>query len=256
MGRLDNKVTIITGGGSGMGEATSILFAKEGAKVVVADINAKGGEKVVKTIKANGGKAVFVKVDVSKAEDAKKMVQTAVETYGRLDVLFNNAGILGSAEPALTADFKEEDFDRTMAVNFKGAFLCTKYAIPEMLKSGGGSLIFTSSEAAVQACKGAAVYSASKGAVLSFARSVAMEYCRKGIRSNIISPGPTKTPLVDAVTPPDIDEILAGILPMGRRAVPQDIAYCALFFASDESKYINAANLMADGGYSVRGGGA
>ena len=252
MGRLEGKVAIVTGGGSGMGEATSILFAEEGAKVVVADWVAEGGERVVKKIKDNGGEATFIKVDVSKAADAEKMVKTAVSTYGKLDILFNNAGILGPMGTK-TADFKEEDADKIIAVNFKGVYLGTRYAIPEMIKSGGGSIISTASECAIHSCNSLAVYSATKGAVLAFSRVVAIEYAKESIRSNTISPCMTRTPMHASWSGTDAWKAAEKNIPLGKACEPEDIAYAALFLASDESKYITAANLMVDAGFTVRG---
>ncbi|MBA7711095.1 2,5-dichloro-2,5-cyclohexadiene-1,4-diol dehydrogenase LinX [subsurface metagenome] len=252
MGRLDSKVAIVTGGGSGMGEATSILFAKEGAKVAVADWVAEGGERVVEKIKAAGGEATFVKVDVSKAAGAEKMIKTAVNTYGKLNILFNNAGIFGPMG-IKTADFKEEDADKLIAVNFKGVYLSTKYAIPEIIKSGGGSIISTASECAIHSCSGVAVYSGTKGAVLAFSRVVAMEYVQEGIRANTISPGMTRTPIHADWIGTDRWKAAENNIPLGRACEPEDVAYAALFLASDESKYITAANLMVDAGFTVKG---
>jgi meso-butanediol dehydrogenase/(S,S)-butanediol dehydrogenase/diacetyl reductase len=251
MGRLDGKVAIITGGGSGIGEASSLLWAREGAKMVVVDWVSETGESTVEQIKAAGGEAIFVKADVTKAEDVQKIVQTAVKTYGRLDILFNNAGILGPMGKS-TADFDEEDADRLIAVNFKGVFLGTKYAIPEMIKSGGGSIISTASDCAVHACLTLSVYAATKGAIISFTRTVAMEYASQGIRCNTVSPCAVETPMHAAALGTPEWKQFAESLPMGRASQPQDAAHAALFLASDESKYINAANLMVDGGFSVR----
>jgi len=253
-GRLDGKVAIVTGGGSGMGEATSILFAKEGAKVVVADWVAEGGARVVKAIKAAGGEATFVKVDVSKAADAKKMIKTAVSIYSKLDILFNNAGIQGSYDIKV-ADFEEELADKIIAVNFKGVFLGTKYAIPEMIKVGGGSIIHTASICAFSGVQGCSIYNATKGAVVAFSQSVATEYAKVGIRSNTINPSPAHTPLHTkfSVDNPALWKEIEKTIPVGRFCEPDDVAYAALFLASDESKFITGANLMVDGGWRVRG---
>ena len=252
MGRLDGKVAIITGGGSGFGEATALLWAKEGAKVVVADWVAEGGERVAKKIKTDGGEATFVKVDVSKATDAQKMVKTAVDTYGKLDILFNNAGIQGPYRTKV-ADFEEEVADKIIAINFKGVFLGTKYAIPEMIKSGGGSIISTGSVDAFSGCGAQAVYSATKGAVVAFSQSVATECAKDGIRSNTINPAFGDTPMHAELIKahPESQKVGANTIPLGRLAKPEDIAYAALFLASDESKFITGANLMVDGGYTI-----
>jgi len=254
MGKLDKKVAIVTGGASGFGEATSFLFSEEGAHVVVADLNVKQGKAVVDRIRKGGGDAVFFAVDVSKPEDASRLIRATVESYGRVDILFNNAGILGPRS-IFTEDFPEEEAEKLIAVNFKGVFYCTKNAIPEMIKSGGGSIITTGSDSAFVGNRGLAVYSATKGAVLAFSRVVAMEYVSSGIRANTISPGAGKTPMHAELFEQKKDlwrEVEEGI-PMKRACYPEDIARAALFFASDDSRYITGANLMVDGGWTVRG---
>ncbi len=260
MRKLDGKVAIVTGGGSGFGEATVRLFAKEGAKVVIADcIVHKDGEAAIeamlKEIKAAGSEATFVKVDVSKTEDVKKMVKTAVDTYGKLDILFNNAGLQWGPKGPIAyniADYPEEEADRLIAVNFRGVYLGMKYAIPKMLKAGGGSIISTASICVFSACQGSAVYSGTKGAVYSLARTVATEYAESGIRCNTIGPGPGRTPLHEDLDPKAWKPI-ENAVPMKRATRPEDVANVALFLASDESEYITGQNIMVDGGWSVRG---
>ncbi len=254
MGKLDGKVAIVTGGGSGFGKSTSILWAQEGAKVVVADIVVEGAEATVKEIVDGSGEAIFTNVDVSKAEDSQKMVKTAVDNYGRLDILFNNAGILGP-RGVMTADLKEEDAEKLININFKGVYLGTKYAIPEMIKSGGGSIITTGSDSAFLGNRGLSVYSATKGAVLAFSRVVAMEYVKQGIRANTVSPGAGQTPMHAELIDHDKQawKEVENSIPMGRAAYAEDVAKAALFFASDDSKYITGANLMVDGGWTVKG---
>ena len=248
MGRLDGKVAIITGAGSGMGRAAALLFAKEGAKVVVADWVAGDGEETVRMVKEAGGEAIFVQTDVSKAEDVKKMVKTAVDTYGKLDVLFNNAGI-AELEMTPTPEIKEENWDKVIAINLKGVFLGMKYAIPEMLKSGGGSIINTASGAAVQPLPGIASYNASKGGVISLTRGTALEYARKNIRVNYINPGPT----VSRLNPQWVTEIWEKHSASGRLANPEEIAQAALFLASDESSHVTASGVTVDGGQTASG---
>jgi NAD(P)-dependent dehydrogenase (short-subunit alcohol dehydrogenase family) len=254
MGRLDNKVAIVTGAASGFGRETVILFAKEGASAVVVDRDKKGGRSAADAIKDAGGEAIFIEADVSNSKDAKRAVETAVDTYGRIDVLFNNAGILGPRD-VYTEDFPEEEAERLIGVNFMGVFLCTKYALPFMVKSKNGSIITTGSDSAYLGNKGLSVYSATKGAVIAFSRVVAMEYAKKGIRANTISPGAGQTPMHAQLIEHDKEawkKVEEGI-PLGRACYPADVAHAALFFASDESRYITGANLMVDGGWTVRG---
>jgi NAD(P)-dependent dehydrogenase (short-subunit alcohol dehydrogenase family) len=254
MGKLDGKVALVTGGASGFGEATAALWAKEGAQVMVVDISEAGARRVADTIRKAGGRAEAVRADVARAEDARAMVQAAVQAFGRLDVLFNNAGILGP-RGVYTAELPVEGAERLLAVNVMGVFLGTRYAIPEMLKSGGGSIISTGSDSAFLGNRGLSVYCATKGAVLAFSRVVAMEYARQGIRANTISPGAGKTPMHAELIEGNKEawRQVEEAIPIGRSCYPEDLAKAALFFASDDSKYITGANLMVDGGWSVKG---
>jgi meso-butanediol dehydrogenase / (S,S)-butanediol dehydrogenase / diacetyl reductase len=254
MGKLDGKVAIVTGGGSGFGEATALLWAREGAKLVVADVSEAGAKRVCEAIRRAGGKAEAVKADVSRAPEAEAMVKAAVKAFGRLDVLFNNAGILGP-RGVYTAELPVEEAERLLAVNVMGVFLGTRYAIPEMLKSGGGSIISTGSDSAFLGNRGLSVYCATKGAVLAFTRVVAMEYARQGIRANTISPGAGKTPMHAELIEGNKEawRQVEDAIPVGRSCYPEDLARVALFFASDDSKYITGANLMVDGGWTARG---
>jgi NAD(P)-dependent dehydrogenase (short-subunit alcohol dehydrogenase family) len=254
MGKLDGKAALVTGGASGFGEATAALWAKEGARVMVADISEAGARRVADAIRKAGGRAEAVRADVSRAQDAEAMVQAAVKAFGRLDVLFNNAGILGP-RGVYTAELPVEEAERLLAVNVMGVFLGTRYAIPAMLKSGGGSIISTGSDSAFLGNRGLSVYCATKGAVLAFTRVVAMEYARQGIRANTISPGAGKTPMHAELIDGNKEawRQVEEAIPVGRSCYPEDLAKVALFFASDESKYITGANLMVDGGWSVKG---
>ena len=251
MGRLDGKVTIITGAGSGMGRAAALLFAKEGARVVVSDIVVEGGEQTVSMIKGAGGEAIFVKTDISKAEDAKNMVKTTVNTYGKLDVLYNNAAI---GEPAIetTVDCTEENWDKVQAVDLKGAWLAMKYAIPEMTKTGGGSIINVASQVATRGNVGLTAYTAAKGGVLSLSRATAIEYADKNIRVNILEPGYIITPMAEGLCgdPVMSKQVIDGT-PQRRFGKPEEVAYAALFFASDESSHITGAELAIDGGITA-----
>ena len=182
MGRLDGKVAVITGAGSGIGRASAIGFAKEGAKVVVADCVAEAGEETAKMVRGTGGEAIFVKTDVSNAEDVRKLIKITIDTYGRLEVLFNNAGV--TAEVASIVDSREGNWDRTIAINLKSVWRGMKYAIPEMLKVGGGSIINTASQAGERGTPNISAYSASKGGVLALSRGTAIEYAHRNIRVN------------------------------------------------------------------------
>jgi len=250
MGRLDGKVANITGGGSGIGRATAVVFAKEGARVVVADWIAEGGKETVSMIKEAGGEAIFIKTDVSKAEDIKNMIKTSVNTYGKLDILTNIAGIVG--EEVSTIDCTEKVFNKIIAVNLNGVWLGMKYAIPEMLKTGGGSIVNTASIAALEAYKGIPAYAASKGGVISMSRVAAIEFAAKNIRVNCIAPGHIATPLFLGCWSPDQLKHLEEIAPQGRLGKPEEIAQVALFLASDESSHITGQTIVADGGITAR----
>jgi len=250
--RLKDKVAIITGAGSGLGRAAALLFAREGAKVLVAASKVEEGKQTVKSIKDNGGEAIFIKVDVTKAADVEKAVKSAIEQYGKLDIMFNNAGTPGPGK--LIADLTEEEWNRVLAVNLTGVFLGTKYAIPEMLKGGGGVIINVSSVAALMPRRYAGSYAAAKAGVIQLTRVTALEYARKNIRVNCILPGPIDTPFFSKVAGGDPDKIAAfkekvlKEVPMGRFAQPEEIARVALFLASDEASYITGAAFAADGG--------
>lgn len=241
-------MAVITGAGSGIGRASSLLFAREGAKVVCADISGKE-EETAATI---GDAAIAVRVDVAKAADVQHMVAAALESFGRLDILFNNAGLSGPRGPL--AELDEEAFDTVVAVNLKGAFLGMKYAIPAMLASGGGSVISTASASALVGWKDIAAYAAAKGGVVQLTKSVALDYATSGIRVNAICPGMTWTGLSgasaagDSVPPPD----LIPPQPLKRWGLPSELAAAALFLASDESSFVTGIAMPVDGGYVAR----
>jgi NAD(P)-dependent dehydrogenase (short-subunit alcohol dehydrogenase family) len=249
LNRLQDKVAIITGAGSGIGRATAVLFAREGAKVVVADLDPEGGQETVRLIKESNGEAFFAQADVSKASDVKKMVGLAVSTYGKLDIMFNNAGIPDPDSVPIT-HIKEENWDKVIAVNLKGVFLGMKYAIPEMVKIGGGAIINTASCAGIQPVRGVSSYNASKAGVINLTKSAALEYVRKNIRINCISPGPCESNL----NPPSVSEALEKQSTSGRLAKAEEIAWVALFLVSDESSHITATGISVDGGWTASGG--
>ena len=207
----------------------------------------ESGEETAKAIREAGGEATFVKADVSRTDDVKKMINTVVDTYGKLNVLFNNAAI-ADVEPLVESS--EESFDKTIAVNLKGVWLGMKYAIPEMIKSGGGSIINTASVAADIAERGLAIYSAAKGGVLSMSRVAAIEHAAQNIRVNVIKPGAILTPMAQSQfdANPELRKNIEGITPQGRLGKPEEVAYLALFFASDESSHITGQKLSVDGG--------
>lgn len=246
MGKLDGKVAIVTGSGSGIGRAIAILFAREGAKVVVTCRTVKSGEETVKNIKEAGNQAIFIRADVSKAEDVKNLIKAATDHYGKLNVLCNNAGIDEKHTPL--AKVTEESFDRIIATNLRGVFLGMKYAIPEMIKTGGGSIVNISSMAADVGVRGHAPYCASKAGIVSLSRVVALEYASQNIRVNSLNPGPVVTPLQRAALDAEYLKAYLAAIPQGRLGEPEEVAYIALFLASDESSLITGHALVADGG--------
>lgn len=247
-GRLQDKVTVITGAGSGMGKAMAEIFAREGAKLVLADISGKQDE----VAKAVGNGAVGVHADVSNEADVQAMIRTAEETFGRLDVLCNNAGFGGGMAPL--HEQTSELWDKVHATNIKGAFLGMKYGIISMLKTGGGAIVNTTSASGVIGWKHHSVYGAAKAGVNQLTKTAALDYSDKNIRINAVAPGTMWTGLVEASqkfeTPPEEFPVLAGI-PMGRWGLAQDIANAALFLASDEAAYVTGTVLPVDGGYCI-----
>jgi NAD(P)-dependent dehydrogenase (short-subunit alcohol dehydrogenase family) len=247
--RLKDKVAIITGAASGIGKATAKLFAEHGAKVVVADIDKDGGSQTVTQIQNGGNEAIFVETDVTLKVDTEKMVAQTVETYGKLDILFNNAGI---AMRLPVAELPEEDWHRCLDVNLTGVFLCAKAAIPAMLKNGCGSIINMSSIYGVVGADVRAAYVASKGGVTNLTRGMALDYAENNIRVNCICPGFVETPLVAGVIKtPEEYQALADKHPMCRLGQPEEIAYGALYLASDESAFVTGIALPIDGGYTA-----
>jgi NAD(P)-dependent dehydrogenase (short-subunit alcohol dehydrogenase family) len=243
-GRLEGKVAIITGAGSGMGEATAELFHREGAKVVLADISGEQ-ETLAKRL---GDGAIGVHVDVSKPSDVEAMVDTAVKTFGKLDILYNNAGIDGLQAP--TAEYTKEAWDQVIAVNLTGPFLGMRYAIPVMARNGGGSIISTASIAANVAFAHMPAYCASKGGVVMLTKTAAVEYAKDGIRVNVILPGVIGTGMTPSL-PPDLIQGIKEKTPQNRIAAPFEIATVALFLASDDSSFITGESIAVDGGYTA-----
>ena len=251
--RLAEKVAIITGAGSGMGRVAAQMFAAEGAKVVVAEYDEKAGAETVDLVRSAGGEAAFVRTDVSKEADAAAMVAAAMDRYGKVDVLYNNAGVM----PALDHSVVDTDvatWDRVMAINVRGVFLGCKYAIPRMVEQGSGSVINISSFVALLGCSVPQdAYTASKGAVLSLTRSLAVQFGPLGVRSNAICPGPIETPmLMDWLVKDEAArQIRLARNPTGRFGKPEEIVSVAIYLASDESRWTNGAHFVIDGGISV-----
>jgi NAD(P)-dependent dehydrogenase (short-subunit alcohol dehydrogenase family) len=251
--RLSDKVSIITGGGSGMGRTAALMFAAEGARVVVADFSEQGGEETVRLVREAGGEATFVRTDISLEADARAMVDHAVATYGRVDTLYNNAGIMPEEDHSVV-DTPVEAWDRVMAVNVRGVYLGCKYAIPRMLDQGSGSVINVASFVAILGCSVPQdAYTASKGAVLALTRSLAVQFAGRGVRSNAISPGPIETPLLMDWLLKDeaAKQLRLARNPTGRFGKPEEIVHAAIYLASDESRWTNGANFVIDGGITV-----
>jgi len=250
--RLANKVAIITGGADGIGRESSLLFARQGARVVVVDLNENKGNETVQLIKGAGGEAIFVRADVSKAADCENMVNTAEQTYGKLNILFNNAGIMLSEDDNAQAT-TEEVWDKTMNVNLKGVFLGCKFGIPAIQRAGGGSIINTASFVALLgAATPQLAYTASKGGVLAMTRELAVIHARQNIRVNALCPGPLRTELLDKFL--DTEEKRQRRLvhvPMGRFGQASEIAQGALFLATDESSFITGSSFVIDGGITA-----
>lgn len=250
--RLKDKVALITGAGSGIGREAALLFAQEGAAVVVAEVAEAAGRETVAAIEGAGGRALFVKADVSREADAIEMVAAAERTFGKLNVAFNNAGIFPDADGSVTTT-SEETWDLVMRVNLKGVFFGCKHQVPALLRAGGGSIVNTASFVAlIGAATPQIAYTASKGGVLAMTREIAVEFARKGIRANALCPGPVDTPLLaELLSDPARWQRRLVHIPPGRLAQAREIAQAALFLASDDSSYVNGATFTVDGGITA-----
>jgi NAD(P)-dependent dehydrogenase (short-subunit alcohol dehydrogenase family) len=252
MGRLDGKIALITGGASGMGRVAAGLFAKEGASVVLTDVADEAGEDVARGIEAAGGQAAYIHADVASEDDARAMVEAAVERFGGLHVLYNNAGVMLPDDGSVDST-DASVWDRTLDINVKGVAFGCKYGIPAMIASGGGSIVNVASFVAwMGAATSQTAYTASKGAVLSMTREIAVEYARKGIRCNALCPGPIDTPLLaELLSDPARRQRRFVHIPIGRLGQAEELAKAALFLASDDSSYMTGASLIVDGGITA-----
>ena len=253
MGKLDGKVAIITGAGSGIGRASALLFAEEGARVVIADLNEDAGRESVELVQAAGGDALFVSTDVRREAQVESLVEQAVSTYGKVDILYNNAAIeiRGSA-----TQLSEADWDATMGTNVKGSWLCSKYAIPEMQKAGGGVIINSASTLSYRVADERAAYVASKGAILQLTRSLAMDYSKDKIRANCLVIGPIDTPLLtrsmqESGDAQGVKDWLLDASLLGRLGDPVEVAKVALFLCTPEASFMIGGPIVVDGGMLV-----
>jgi NAD(P)-dependent dehydrogenase (short-subunit alcohol dehydrogenase family) len=246
---LEGKVGLVTGGTSGIGRETVVLFAKAGAKVVVAGRREVEGEETVELIRAAGGDGLFVKTDVSKASEVDALVRKTVEKFGRLDVAFNNAGIEGAWVPIVRQS--EEDFDRIISINLKGVWLCLKYELRQMLKQGcGGAVVNMASIIGLIGSAGVAAYSASKHGVIGLTKTAALENAKSGIRINAVCPGFTETPMADRIfRAPGVRKYVLSCHPVGRLGRPMEIAEAVLWMCSDHASFMTGQSLVLDGGF-------
>jgi NAD(P)-dependent dehydrogenase (short-subunit alcohol dehydrogenase family) len=248
--RLRDKVVLITGGASGMGRLAAITFAREGARVAAVDVSADAGEAVAKEIARDGGQALFVRGNVGREDDVRAAVRRVVERFGRLDVLYNNAGIFPEKDGSVV-DVEESVWDEVMTVNLKGIYLCCKHGIPELTRAGGGSIINVASFVALVGCTVPQdAYTASKGGVIALTKSLAVQFGPARIRTNAIAPGPVETPLLMSwlLNNPEAKQRRLDRIPLGRFGRPEDIVQMALYLASDESAWVNGSVLVVDGG--------
>ena len=247
-GSLQDRIALVTGAGSGIGRATSLAFAREGAKVAVVDITS-GGEETVRMIQDTGGEAIFIQADMSQREQVEAMVQQVINTYGRIDCAYNNAGIEGRL--ASTDEYPEDMFDKVIDINLTGVWLCMKYELPHMLRQGGGAIVNTASGAGLIGVAGMSAYVASKHGVVGLTKTAALEYAKSGIRVNAVCPGVIQTPMMERITAeqPQLGEAVVAAEPVGRAGKPEEIAESVVWLSSDAASFVTGHAMSVDGGY-------
>lgn len=252
-GMLQGKVALVTGASTGIGKASALAFAREGATVVVSDINVDGGEETARLIGDSGGRAFFFEADVSKEDHVEALVSRTVEAYGRLDCAFNNAGIAGAIGIS-SHEYPDDIWEHVMAVNLKGVWLCMKHEIPQMLKQGGGAIVNTASIWGLVGAPGASAYVASKHGVVGLTRAAALEYAPHGIRINAVNPGTIRTPILDPFIAaiPDFESLMTARHPIGRIGMPEEVAEAVTWLCSDAASFVIGQNLPVDGGYTTQ----
>ena len=248
---FEGKVSLVTGGGSGIGQAACRLYAREGARVVVSDIDEKGGNETTEEIRGMNGDAIFVRADVSKPEDCEAMVAAALGQYGRLDIAFNNAGIGGESNP--TADYSVEGWQKVISINLSGVFYCMKYQIPAMLNSGGGAIVNMASILGQVAFENSSAYVAAKHGVVGLTKNAALEYAKQGLRINSVGPAFIRTPLIAALEEnKQAEDMLISLHPIGRLGEPEEVAEAVIWLSSEKASFVTGAYFEIDGGYLAR----
>jgi NAD(P)-dependent dehydrogenase (short-subunit alcohol dehydrogenase family) len=245
---FSKKVALVTGAASGIGRASALAFARNGARVIVADISVSGGEETARLIQAAGGEAAFIQADVSKAPQVEALIQKIIQKYNRIDFAHNNAGVEGAVSP--TAECTEDNWDKTININLKGVWLCMKYEILQMLKQGGGAIVNTSSVAGLVGLRGSPAYAASKHGILGLTKTAALEYAKAGLRINAVCPGLVDTPMIDRQTRRDSQIVtkLTAAEPVGRMAAPEEVAQSVLWLCSEAASFVTGHALAVDGG--------